>query len=72
MADIVMRHENISGAIAEGDPVRTCKGAHFAGVLLVTFMTKQGLIRGVVEATDPAFAGTLHVYPLDQLVLNVG
>jgi hypothetical protein len=71
MTGVVTRHENINGPIAEGDPVRTAKGARFAGVVAVIFMTRQHELRAVVEAIDPAFAGTLHVYPLDQLVLDV-
>jgi hypothetical protein len=71
MTDIVMKHENIRAGIAEGDLVRTRKGAHFAGRVDVIFMTKRGNLRAVVEALDDRFAETLHVYPLDQLIPDV-
>lgn len=61
-----------SHGFAEGDFVRTCKGAHFCGRCDVIFMTAKGKLRAVVEALDPNFEETLHVYPLEQLVLDVG
>lgn len=57
--------------IAEGDMVRTGYGAAFRGVCLVIYMSRvRKELHADVEALDPAFAGTIHVYPLKQLVLD--
>ena len=55
--------------INEGDYVQTTKGARFQGEVVSLFETRNGKLRAVVEATDEKFAETLHVYPLEQLIV---
>lgn len=50
-----------------GDRAVTVKGARFEGEIRAVFTNRAGQQRVVVEATDQAFAGTLHVYPVEQL-----
>lgn len=59
------------GAFGVGDPVRTHRGAAFAGRLLVIFPSLDGTPHGVVEAIERKFKRTLHVYPLGQLMLDM-
>jgi hypothetical protein len=50
-----------------GDYVKTIKGAAFRGEVVAVFPTLSGAKRVVVEATSPEYAGTLHVYPVEQV-----
>lgn len=68
MSDIVMRHENINGPIAEGDYVRKYRGARFEGEVTKIFPTLGGETRCIVEAIIPEFAGTCHIFAVEQLV----
>jgi len=72
MSDFKNPQQNITDrGICEGDMVRTCFGAAFRGVCLVIYMSRlKKELHADVEAVDPAFAGTIHVYPLRQLVLD--
>jgi hypothetical protein len=56
--------------IKAGDPVRTRKGARFAGIVVVVYDSLKGIPHAVVEADHPYFDGTEHVYPLAQLVID--
>lgn len=56
--------------IAKGDPVRTRKGAHFSGIVVVLYDSLGGYPHAVVEAVEPGFEGTEHLYPLGQLMLD--
>ena len=47
--------------------VETVKGAKFWGRLIAFHALGTGNPGAVVEAIDPGFAGTRHVYPLSQL-----
>lgn len=53
---------------AKGDLVRTSKGAHFRGCVVAVFDTLHGVPHVVVEAIDPGFEYSLHVYPSGQMV----
>lgn len=53
--------------IKVGDRVRTVKGANFCGVVLAVYPKLDGTPHCTVEATDPQFRGTTHVYPLVQV-----
>jgi len=54
-------------AIKEKDLVETRKGAKFRGIVLAIYPNLRGEMRCSVEATDPHFDGTIHVYPLAQM-----
>ena len=51
-----------------GNCVKTIKGARFEGEVRAVFTNRRGQVRVVVEATHPEFEGTLHVYPVEQLI----
>lgn len=53
--------------IVEGDYVKTVKGANYCGVVDVVFNTRDGTPHAVVEAIDPKFERSCHVYPVLQL-----
>jgi len=61
---------SVDRPIAKGDPVRTRKGAHFSGVVVVLYDSLGGFPHAVVEAVEPGFEGTEHLYPLGQLMLD--
>lgn len=50
------------------DLVKTRKGANFCGRLIIKFDNLGGFPHGVVEAIEPGFEGSLHVYPIGQLI----
>lgn len=50
------------------DLVKTRKGAHFCGRLIHKFNNLAGAPHAVVEAIEPGFEETLHVYPIGQLI----
>ena len=58
--------------ILVGTLVKTRKGANFCGRCVVLFDNLSGYPHAVVEALEPGFEGTLHVYPLGQLVSDEG
>jgi len=55
-----------------GDLVRTRKGANFCGRVIVLFDSLDGYPHCVVEAIEPGFERTLHVYPLGQICIDDG
>lgn len=50
--------------IVKGDLVRTRKGANFSGVVVVLYDSLGGYPHAVVEAVEPGFEDTEHLYPL--------
>lgn len=56
--------------IKTGDRVKTRKGAHFSGVVVVLYDSLKGIPHAVVESDHPWFDGTEHLYPLAQLVID--
>lgn len=50
------------------DLVKTRKGANFCGRVIVLFNNLAGYPHAVVEAIEPGFEQTLHVYPIGQLI----
>jgi hypothetical protein len=57
----------VSEEIEVNTLVKTRKGASFCGRVVVLFDNLNGYPHAVVEAIEPGFEGTLHVYPLGQL-----
>lgn len=54
-----------------GDLVCTVKGASYEGEVRTVFKTRKGKDRAVVEAVEEKFDETLHVYPLEQLLVLI-
>ena len=54
-------------AFPVGTSVRKSKGYGFPGVVVSAFRTLAGKERYVVECTEPAVAGMLHVFNAGQL-----
>lgn len=53
-----------------GDLVRKHSDYLFPGTVVSVFSTRSGATRYVVEADHPEFAGLLHIFTEDQLVLR--
>lgn len=52
-----------------GSKVQKATGFKFPGIVQSIFYTRAGAERCVVEADHPDFAGMLHIYNPNQLVL---
>jgi hypothetical protein len=48
-------------------PVEKVKGYRWPGVVVARFHTLDGAERYVIECTEPAISGALHIYGADNL-----
>jgi hypothetical protein len=47
--------------------LKSVNGYEYPGIIVSVFTTRGGVVRYVVEADHPAFAGMLHIFNGDQL-----
>lgn len=50
-----------------GDRVEKVSGYRFPGEVVAIFVTRAGKYRIVVECTEPAVEGVLHIYSPEQV-----